>query len=133
MAGMTGGYATIGVEDPAKSYAFYDAVFAAIGWGMHIEFSTGRGYSRGGGGEGFTVWTMRPFNGEPATFGNGSLVGFMVDTRAEVEAFHEAALAHGGTDEGAPGPRAYEEHWYAAYVRDPLGNKLSAVCLAAPE
>jgi catechol 2,3-dioxygenase-like lactoylglutathione lyase family enzyme len=75
---------------------------------------------------------MSPYNGETATVGNGVHVAFKADNRAAVDAFHAAALAAGGTDEGAPGLRPhYHEHYYGAYVRDPDGNKLQAVCHAA--
>lgn len=57
------------------------------------------------------------------------MVGFMAKTYAEVDAFHAAAMAHGGSDEGGPGPRPhYRPKWYAAYMRDPAGNKIAIVC-----
>ena len=60
------------------------------------------------------------------------MVSFLAQSRAAVDAFHAAALAHGGTDEGAPGLRPqYGAQFYAAYVRDPDGNKLNAVCYLA--
>ena len=65
---------------------------------------------------------------DAATIGNGSMVALDAESRADVDAFYKAALAHGGTDEGAPGLRPFHENFYAAYVRDPDGNKLSAVC-----
>jgi catechol 2,3-dioxygenase-like lactoylglutathione lyase family enzyme len=56
-------------------------------------------------------------------------VAFIVQERAKVDAFYEAALANGGTDEGPPGPRPqYHPNYYGAYVRDPDGNKIQAVC-----
>ncbi len=70
----------------------------------------------------------KPFDGNAATFGNGSMTAIEAPSRAAVDAFHRAALAHGGSDEGAPGLRPFHAHFYAAYVRDPDGNKLSAVC-----
>ena len=56
------------------------------------------------------------------------MIAFDAATRAAVDAFHAAGLAAGGTDEGAPGLRPYGPHFYACYLRDPDGNKLSAVC-----
>lgn len=57
------------------------------------------------------------------------MVGFDAGTKKQVHDFHAAALAAGGSDEGAPGPRAaYGPNWYAAYLRDPTGNKLAVVC-----
>ncbi|MCA0279100.1 MAG: VOC family protein [Proteobacteria bacterium] len=121
-------YVTVGALESATSNAFYDAVLATIGWSKHTEFPGWRGYSEGGTGEGLVLWVCKPFDGGPASAGNGAMVGFMVKSRAEVDAFHEAAMANGGTDEGAPDPRPhYGPHWYAAYMRDPAGNKISVV------
>ncbi|MBE9609090.1 VOC family protein [Chitinilyticum piscinae] len=122
-------YVTLGANDYALSCAFYDAVLATIGWRSHVEFPGWRAYSLEGRGEGLVVWVASPFDGQPATAGNGSMLGFAALSHEQVERFHAAALAHGGRDEGAPGLRAhYGPHWYAAYVRDPVGNKLAIVC-----
>lgn len=76
-----------------------------------------RAYSERGKGEGFILWVCRPFNGEQASAGNGSMVGFMAQSRAEVDAFYEAAMTDGGTDEGASGLRPhYGPNWYSAYA-----------------
>ena len=64
----------------------------------------------------------------PASWGNGTMVAIAAPTRAAVDAFHSAAITPGGTDEGLPGLRPYHASFYACYVRDPDGNKLSAVC-----
>jgi catechol 2,3-dioxygenase-like lactoylglutathione lyase family enzyme len=56
------------------------------------------------------------------------MLAFAASDRAAVDAFHRLALANGGRDEGAPGLRPYGDNFYACYVRDPDGNKLSAVC-----
>lgn len=121
-------YATLGARDADASRAFYDAALGAIGWGCHADFPGWRAYSEGGRGEGFTLWIGKPYDGAEATRGNGTMIGLPAPSRAAVDAFHAAALAHGGSDEGAPGPReSYGPNWYAAYVRDPTGNKLAAV------
>ena len=70
----------------------------------------------------------RPYDGKVATIGNGSMPALYAATRAAVDAFHAAGLAAGGTDEGAPGLRPYGADFYACYLRDPDGNKISAVC-----
>ena len=121
-------YVTLGARDAAASNAFYDAVLATIGWASHMNFPGWRAYSKGGAGAGFTFWVCAPFNGEPATAGNGTMLGLAAVSNDEVDAFHAAALASGGTDEGAPGPRPmFGPNWYSAYVRDPTGNKLAIV------
>lgn len=121
-------YMTVGALDSAQSNTFYDQTLATIGWSKHTDFPGWRAYSEGGKGAGPVLWVCQPFNGEPASAGNGAMVGFMVRSRAEVDAFYEAALANGGTDEGAPAPRPhYGPNWYSAYMRDPSGNKISVV------
>jgi catechol 2,3-dioxygenase-like lactoylglutathione lyase family enzyme len=121
-------YATLGTSDAAATTAFYDAVLETIGWAVRSDFPGWRGYTKGGGESGFTLWLCTPFNGEPASPGNGTMIGFPATSKEEVHAFHAAALAHGGTEEGAPGPRPqYGPDWYSAYLRDPAGNKLAIV------
>lgn len=123
-----GNYVTVGALDSDKSNAFYDAALSAIGWSKFMEFPGWRAYSEDGTGNGFTLWVCKPFNGENASAGNGSMIGFMVKSREEVDAFYEAAMANGGLDEGAPGERPnYSSSWYAAYMRDPAGNKIGVV------
>lgn len=73
---------------------------------------------------------LKPANGEAACHANGGTIGFTASTRAEVNAFHAAGLANGGTDEGEPGPRTFTPTAYAAYLRDPDGNKICAYCFA---
>jgi len=125
---MTSVYATVGVLDSPSSNAFYDAALAAIGWSKHQEFPGWRAYSEGGSGKGFVLWVCKPFDGKSASPGNGSMIGFMVKSAAEVDAFYHAAMSNGGADDGAPGPRPhYGPNWYAAYLRDPAGNKISVV------
>jgi catechol 2,3-dioxygenase-like lactoylglutathione lyase family enzyme len=119
---------TLGANDTDASNAFYDAVLATIGWASHMGFPGWRAYSKDGAGAGLTVWVCKPFNGEPASAGNGSMLAFAATNHAEVDAFHAAAMAHGGSDDGAPGLRPdYGPNWYAAYLRDPTGNKLAVV------
>lgn len=121
-------YITLGAIDETSSNAFYDAVLATIGWSSHVAFPGWRGYSDGGSGAGLVLWVCRPVDGASATAGNGTMVGFAARSTEEVHAFHAAAMANGGSDEGAPGPRPdYGANWYAAYVRDPAGNKLAIV------
>ena len=121
------GYVTIGSNDIPGSVAFFDAVFAPLGYARTFHEGTWAGYGPGGKKEGLEIYLCAPFNGEKAGGGNGSMLAFKAPSRAAVEAFHAAALGHGGTDEGAPGVRGeYDPPIYMAYVRDPAGNKLAA-------
>ena len=121
---------TLGTNDREKAARFYDAVLGSIGFSrLPKPADKPPAYVKGGGFPIIYIYT--PFDGEPATAGNGSHVAFIADTKAQVQAFHREALAHGGSDEGSPGPRPhYGPDYYAAYVRDPDGNKLQAVCYA---
>jgi catechol 2,3-dioxygenase-like lactoylglutathione lyase family enzyme len=120
-------YTTLGVSDLDRSAAFYDALFATLGYPRTQESeefpSWGPGYD---GGVSFAI--CRPFDGQPPSAGNGAMVALRAASEAEVIAFHAAALAHGGSCEGPPGVRPhYAPSFFAAYVRDPDGNKLACV------
>ncbi|WP_026613055.1 VOC family protein [Ensifer aridi] len=120
-------YVTLGSNDLERAGAFYDRTLATLGLKRRKEDEVEIGY----GAEGdfrSRLWVVTPFNREAATIGNGSMVALEAGSRAAVDAFYAAALANGGTDEGAPGLRPFHPNFYAAYVRDPDGNKLSAVC-----
>ncbi len=119
-------YITLGTNDLARAARFYDAALAPLGLIRRATYDDEVGY-------GFKndqrtrLWITRPYDGRPATVGNGSMLALDAADQQTVDAFHKAALAAGGTDEGAPGLRPYGPSFYAAYVRDPDGNKLSAV------
>jgi len=123
------GYVTIGTSDAKRSAAFFDAALAPLGYAKTFEDGGWVGYGPGGKTEGLEIYLAPPFNKEPVTFGNGSMLAFKAPSRAAVEAFHAGALAAGGTDEGAPGVRgSFDPPFYGAYVRDPEGNKFCAYC-----
>jgi catechol 2,3-dioxygenase-like lactoylglutathione lyase family enzyme len=132
-AGPTGdviSHITIGQADFERERTFYAAVLGTLDI---VELpEEGDATSAGFGFQGCKtpiVYVQPPFDGRPASFGNGTHVAFSASSRAAVDRFHEAALAHGGTNEGAPGARPhYSANYYAAYVRDQVGNKLQAVC-----
>lgn len=119
------GYVTLGTNDLDKAAAFYDALLGELGAKRFMEFDT------------FVAWAVdpsrpalsvtRPYNGMPATVGNGVMVALVVDTPEKVDRLHAKALELGGTDEGAPGPRS--DQFYAGYFRDLDGNKLNFFCL----
>jgi catechol 2,3-dioxygenase-like lactoylglutathione lyase family enzyme len=124
-------YITLGTNDLARAGRFYDALMATLGHVRRATRDTELGYGPDDGSR-IRFWVTLPFDERPATVGNGSMPALIAPSRAAVDAFHAAGLAHGGTDEGAPGLRPYHAHFYACYLRDPDGNKLSAVCEAAP-
>ena len=118
-------YTTLGVNDMGRAIQFYDAVFAPLGAQRDTTSETWTGYSRQGDRSRFFL--TRPFDRAEATFGNGTMLAFLADDRAAVDAFHRAALDNGGQDEGPPGVReGMNPVFYAAYVRDCDGNKLCA-------
>lgn len=127
------GYQTLGAGDLKAAVVFYDALLATIGWAGFARYPGFAAYGPGGKDDGETLWLCTPFDGAPASPGNGTMLAFAAETRAQVDAFHAAAMANGGEDEGAPALRPqYTPTWYAAYLRDPTGNKLAIVC-QAPE
>ncbi|MGR3434561.1 MAG: VOC family protein [Shimia sp.] len=119
---------TLGTNDHEVASRFYDAVLATLGF-ERLPKPPGKPATYGKDGAMPTISLYTPEDGQPATYGNGTHVAFTAPTRAAVHAFQEAALANGGADAGEPGLRPhYGDDYYAAYVRDPDGNKLQAVC-----
>jgi catechol 2,3-dioxygenase-like lactoylglutathione lyase family enzyme len=123
------GYSMVGTNDLKRSLAFYDPVMEAMGldrcWRDELSASWGKKddetYPR--------FFTGYPFDGKPATVGNGVMTAFLVKSAAMIDRLYEIAMENGGSDEGKPGFRPqYSEGFYAAYVRDPDGNKLAFVC-----
>jgi len=121
-------YLTVGTNDLTRAGAFYDVVLGEMGHSRLYEAENELCY--GTRSEDMRLWVVRPFDDRPATVGNGSMVALSAESRAVVDQCHAKGLAHGGTDEGAPGLRPYADNFYAAYLRDPDGNKLSIVCMA---
>lgn len=119
-------YITLGTNDLARATRFYDAALAPLGMERRRTLDNEIGYALPEDRRA-RLWVTQPYDGKPATVGNGSMPAFAAPSEMAVRAFHQAALAAGGTDEGAPGLRPYGPSFYAAYVRDPDGNKLSAV------
>jgi catechol 2,3-dioxygenase-like lactoylglutathione lyase family enzyme len=115
-----------GVRDMKRATSFYDAAFGALGY---KRVSTGEKFTGYGPAEKANFFICMPRNGQPATAGNGTQLTVSAPDTAAVDKFHKAALAAGGTCEGPPGFRPPEKKTsYAAYVRDPDGNKVMAVC-----
>ncbi len=119
-------YLTLGTNDLPRAARFYDAALAPLGLIRRATEPTEVGYGLPGDTR-TRLWITLPFDGRPASIGNGSMPALVAPGQQAVKAFHAAALAHGGSDAGEPGLRAYGPAFFAAYVRDPDGNKLSAV------
>ncbi len=122
-------YVTVGADDIAQAKAFYDAFLPALGYDL-TEGAEGLSYvlpvADGQSPVLPDFYVKPPFNGAPASAGNGAMVAFEARNQAQVRTLHAAALAAGGTDEGAPGFRAsYSPDFYVAYLRDPQGNKVA--------
>jgi len=115
------GYVTLGTNDLKRAAKFYDELLALLGAKRAMELET------------FIAWAaapnppmvsvIKPFDKKPATVGNGVMVALAASSKEQVNALHAKALALGGKDEGAPGPRG--DGFYAGYFRDLDGNKLN--------
>lgn len=117
------GYVTIGTNDLPRAAQFYDAIAEALGVKRMMEADTFIAWGEPGGGAGLGV--TKPFDGNPATAGNGAMVALLCKDTAQVDAVHKLALSLGAKDEGAPGLRPGPAGFYAAYFRDLDGNKLN--------
>ncbi|MFN3371341.1 MAG: VOC family protein [Sphingomonadaceae bacterium] len=116
------GYVTLGTNDLERAAKFYDLLAAEMGTGRMMEWPGAIAWGTLGSGAG--IGLTKPFNGEPASVGNGVMVALEARDKAQVDRLHALALANGGSCEGPPGPRG--EGFYAGYFRDPDGNKLNA-------
>ena len=119
------GYVTLGTNDLPRAAAFYDALLGEVGIKRMMNF--GRGYAWGASMDKPMLGIMTPYDGKPATVGNGVMAAIVVDSRDKVDRVYRKALELGGTDEGPAGPRG--EGFYAGYFRDLDGNKLNVFCI----
>lgn len=117
-------HVSVGVRDLAGATRFYDASLGALGYVRIMSEDFGCAW----GVKWPEFWATRAMEGE-ASAGNGAHVAFIAPSREAVDAFHAAGLAAGGSDAGAPGLRDYTDDYYAAFLRDPEGNKIEAVHL----
>jgi catechol 2,3-dioxygenase-like lactoylglutathione lyase family enzyme len=120
------GYVTLGTNDLPRALAFYDALLAELGARRLWDSPRGAAYGTSAMAPGLGI--MTPFDGQPATRGNGTMVALVVNDRASVDRLHARAMALGASDEGAPGPRG-SGGFYAGYFRDLDGNKLNFFCM----
>ena len=120
---------SVGVVDIHKATAFYDAVLAPLGAKRIVEVLP---WAVAYGDNSPQFWVQLPHNGQPPSIGNGVHFCFHALTRKAVDEFHRIAVLHGGTDDGAPGPRPnYPPTYYGAFVLDLDGHKIEAACYAA--
>ena len=117
------GYVTLGTNDLARAARFYDAIAAELDTPPMMDFDGFIAWGKPGGAAG--IGLTKPFDGNPASVGNGVMVALEAKDKEQVHRLYDIALAHGGTCEGPPGPRG-DEGFYAGYFRDPDGNKLNA-------
>ena len=122
-------HVSVTVSDPARSLPFWDAIMAALGVPCvrRDEDNAGYGVRNRPGDDGHSYLSVRTSTGTVVP--DNRHWCFRAPNRAAVHAFHAAALAHGGRCDGPPGPRPhYHASYYAAFVLDPDGNRLEAVC-----
>ena len=119
------GYVTLGTNDLDAAVSFYDELLGSIGATRMLEGDNFVAWGTGPSAPGLAV--NRPFDGEPASIGNGVMIAIALDAPEKVDAFYAKVMELGGSDEGAPGLRG--ETFYAGYFRDLDGNKLNAYCM----
>lgn len=119
------GYVTLGTNDLEASSGFYDALLGELGATRLMEMETFIAWSTGAPAPGICV--IKPFDGNPATVGNGMMVAIAVDSPEKVNQMYAKAIELGAADEGEPGPRG--DGFYAGYFRDLDGNKLNFFCM----
>ncbi|RJG12080.1 VOC family protein [Pseudomonas cavernicola] len=116
-------HVSLGTNQFERAVAFYDQVLSTLGCKRLMAHPGAVAYGR----EHPEFWIHTPLNGQAATIGNGSHIGFFAPDHAAVQAFYAAALAAGATPEGEPGPRPdYGEPYYGCFVRDLDGHKIEA-------
>ena len=119
------GYTCVGTNQLERAVAFYDDLLGLLGAKPFFKSDRGVGWGVSPDQPMFSV--LQPFDGQAATVGNGCMVALAASHPEQVQALHARALALGGSDEGAPGPRG--TGFFGAYFRDLDGNKLAAFCM----
>jgi catechol 2,3-dioxygenase-like lactoylglutathione lyase family enzyme len=122
-------YVTVGADDIARAKRFYSAFLPALGYWLdevHGDLSYTLHKQPGQSTALPDFYVKSPFDGRPASAGNGTMIAFEARSQMQVRDLHSAALAAGGLDEGQPGFRtSYGPHFYVGYLRDPQGNKIA--------
>lgn len=129
------GYTMVGTNDVEQALKFYEPLMTEMGFDPRYRDEHLASWGRTGDDTFPVFFVGQPFDGEPASVGNGAMTAFRFDDNAAlVDRLHALALKNGGSDEGAPGFRPhYGDGFYGAYVRDPDGNKLAFVCYDAKQ
>ena len=117
-------HVSLGTNNHEQAVKFYDAVLPTLGCKKVMEFPGAAAYGK----EFPEFWVQLPRDGNTASTGNGSHLGFIAPTKDAVHAFHEAALAAGGVNDGDPGPRPdYGEAYYGCFILDLDGHQIEAI------
>lgn len=119
------GYVTLGTNDMPRAAKFYDALLGELGAKRFMEFETFIAWATGPNSPAVSV--IKPYDGKPATVGNGVMVALAVNSPEKVRQIYDKAISLGAKDEGPPGPRS--DQFYAGYFRDLDGNKLNVFCI----
>jgi len=123
------GYITLGTNNLEQAAEFYDELLGAFGAKRFMETERMVAWSAGEGSP--NIGVCKPFDGKPASAGNGVMISLFAGAPEKVDALHAKALELGGSDEGEPGKRFGQ--FYGAYFRDRDGNKLCAFCMLPEE
>lgn len=120
----------VGFSDFERAFAFYQPLMVILGNASRFCDALKPWAGWNANGENRPLFVIcKPYNGQQQEPGNGQMIAFQATTRSMVQACYQIAMANGGSCEGAPGLRPqYHEYYYAAYFRDPDGNKLCVVC-----
>lgn len=124
------GYITLGTNDLARAANFYDAVLGELGATRTRQTPHSITWQIAPGQPALCL--IKPYDGLPATRGNGAMVALYAATPDRVRSVHATAVAQGANDEGAVGPRDSVPGFYAGYFRDLDGNKLNVFCFSQP-
>ena len=124
------GYVTLGTNNLERAAAFYDELLALMGAGRFME-EEGTFIAWAVAPDKPAISVTKPWDGKPATVGNGTMISLAVDSNEMVHKIYDKAIELGGKDEGPAGLRM--EGFYAGYFRDLDGNKLNVFCMTAPE
>ena len=120
------GFVMVGTNNLQTSAKFYDLILLPLGLTKVFVGERYIGYASKDNKDEIEFYITKPHNQEKATYGNGTQISFLADSKLSVDKFYNIALQNGGLDEGSPGPRPSDTSGYYAYIRDFSGNKICA-------